>query len=197
MRVYDGRGKATADLLSLDDEDPRHMERILLHHPTEYTTHRALERGEVSEAEPLLVDVLNLNPRQPGRLPDGFLQPALVHMVAPHHAGARVFRQPLRGKDVLPDPLPVGVGVLALQRERQVDRTVPLRQAPLVQPFHALQVLLEWRDDGLRQHGREILHPFAIPYDDQVLAKVHVPSPGSGQPLTHSRTHSMSHRPLP
>jgi nicotinate phosphoribosyltransferase len=58
MRVYDGRGKATADLLSLDDEDARHMERILLHHPTEYTTHRALERGEVSQAEPLLVDVL-------------------------------------------------------------------------------------------------------------------------------------------
>jgi len=57
-RVYDQRGKATADLLSLDDEDPRHMERILLHHPTEHTTYRALEREDVSEVEPLLVDVL-------------------------------------------------------------------------------------------------------------------------------------------
>jgi nicotinate phosphoribosyltransferase len=57
-RVYDRRGKATADLLSLDDEDPRHMERILLHHPTEHTTYRALEREDVSEVEPLLVDVL-------------------------------------------------------------------------------------------------------------------------------------------
>jgi len=57
-RVYDRRGKATADLLSLDDEDPRHVERILLHHPTEHTTYRALEREDVSEVEPLLVDVL-------------------------------------------------------------------------------------------------------------------------------------------
>jgi nicotinate phosphoribosyltransferase len=57
-RVYDRRGKATADLLSLDDEDPRHMERILLHHPTEHTTYRALEQEDISEVEPLLVDVL-------------------------------------------------------------------------------------------------------------------------------------------
>jgi nicotinate phosphoribosyltransferase len=57
-RVYDRRGKATADLLSLDDEDPRQMERILLHHPTEHTTYRALEREDVSEVQALLVDVL-------------------------------------------------------------------------------------------------------------------------------------------
>jgi nicotinate phosphoribosyltransferase len=57
-RVYDRRGKATADLLSLDDEDPREMERILLHHPTEHTTYRTLGQDDVSEIEPLLVDVL-------------------------------------------------------------------------------------------------------------------------------------------
>ena len=57
-RVYDLRGKATADLLSLDDEDPREMERILLHHPTEHTTYRTLDRDDVSKIEPLLVDVL-------------------------------------------------------------------------------------------------------------------------------------------
>ena len=57
-RVYDRRGKATADLLSLDDEDPREMERILLHHPTEHTTYRTLNRDDISEIEPLLVDVL-------------------------------------------------------------------------------------------------------------------------------------------
>ena len=57
-RVYDRRGKATADLLSLDDESPREMEHIFLHHPTEHTTHRTLEQDEVSEIEPLLVDVL-------------------------------------------------------------------------------------------------------------------------------------------
>jgi len=57
-RVYDRRGKATADLLSLDDEDPRGMKRLVLHHPSDHTSYRVLDRGDVSEIEPLLVDVL-------------------------------------------------------------------------------------------------------------------------------------------
>jgi nicotinate phosphoribosyltransferase len=57
-RVYDRRGKATADLLSLDDEDPRQMDQIVLHHPTEHTKYRTLEQSEMSEIEPLLTDVL-------------------------------------------------------------------------------------------------------------------------------------------
>ncbi len=57
-RLYDQRGKATADLLGLEEEDPRTMDSILLHHPTEHTTYRVLRREEVPEIEPLLVDVL-------------------------------------------------------------------------------------------------------------------------------------------
>ena len=57
-RVYDRRGKATADLLSLEDEDPRSADRIILHHPTQHTKYRCLGRDEVAEVEPLLVDVL-------------------------------------------------------------------------------------------------------------------------------------------
>jgi nicotinate phosphoribosyltransferase len=57
-RVYDRRGNATADLLSLADEDPREMARIVLRHPTERTVQRVLDREDVSEIEPLLVDVL-------------------------------------------------------------------------------------------------------------------------------------------
>ncbi len=57
-RLYDRRGKATADLLSLEDEDPRTMETILLHHPIDHATYRILRRDEVTEIEPLLVDVL-------------------------------------------------------------------------------------------------------------------------------------------
>jgi nicotinate phosphoribosyltransferase len=34
------------------------MERILLHHPTEHITYRTLARDDVSEIEPLIVDVL-------------------------------------------------------------------------------------------------------------------------------------------
>ncbi len=57
-RIYDQRDRATADLLSLDDEDPREMDRIVLHHPTAHTTYRAMRQDEVSEIEPLLVEVL-------------------------------------------------------------------------------------------------------------------------------------------
>ncbi len=57
-RVYDLRGKATADLLSLDDEDPNSTERLLLRHPSEATKFRYLNRREISAIEPLLVDYL-------------------------------------------------------------------------------------------------------------------------------------------
>jgi nicotinate phosphoribosyltransferase len=57
-RVYDRRSKATADLLSLDDEDPREMEELVLRHPSDPTDRRSLARSDVAEIEPLLVDVL-------------------------------------------------------------------------------------------------------------------------------------------
>lgn len=57
-RVYDERGKATADLLSLEDEDPRTADRLALRHPSDHTKCRVLPREEISEIEPLLVKVL-------------------------------------------------------------------------------------------------------------------------------------------
>ncbi|MBI2877331.1 MAG: nicotinate phosphoribosyltransferase [Candidatus Tectomicrobia bacterium] len=57
-RLYDQRGKATADLISLDDEDPLKMDHIILHHPSDHTKQRVLTRGDVTEVEPLLVDVI-------------------------------------------------------------------------------------------------------------------------------------------
>jgi len=56
-RIYDRRGNATADLLSLDDEDPRDMEQITLRHPVEQAIYRTLNREEVANIEPLLVEV--------------------------------------------------------------------------------------------------------------------------------------------
>ncbi|HWP92215.1 MAG TPA: nicotinate phosphoribosyltransferase [Thermodesulfobacteriota bacterium] len=58
-RIYDQRGKATADLLSLDEEDPRKMDRIILRHPSDHTKYRVLDRSQFTEVEPLLVEVLN------------------------------------------------------------------------------------------------------------------------------------------
>jgi nicotinate phosphoribosyltransferase len=57
-RVYDRRSKATADLLGLDDEDPRQMKQLILRHPSDYTNYRVLDQEEIAWIEPLLVDVL-------------------------------------------------------------------------------------------------------------------------------------------
>jgi nicotinate phosphoribosyltransferase len=58
-RLYDRRGRATADLLSLTDEDPRTMDRIVLRHPTDRNKYRLLDRTELTSIEPLLVKVLD------------------------------------------------------------------------------------------------------------------------------------------
>lgn len=56
-RVYDTRGKATLDLLTLDDEDPRIMDRIAARHPRDHTKRRTLARDDITAIEPLLVQV--------------------------------------------------------------------------------------------------------------------------------------------
>ncbi len=57
-RIYDKRNMAVADLLTTGDEDPREWDRLGLHHPTDETKNRSLERKDISKIEPLLVDVL-------------------------------------------------------------------------------------------------------------------------------------------
>jgi nicotinate phosphoribosyltransferase len=57
-RIYDQRSKATADLLSLDDEDPRDMEELVLRHPSDHTYYRVLDREDIAQIEPLLLDVM-------------------------------------------------------------------------------------------------------------------------------------------
>ena len=57
-RVYDQRDLATADLLSLADEDPRETRPLHLHHPTEPYSTRTLSAEQISGVEPLLVTVL-------------------------------------------------------------------------------------------------------------------------------------------
>ena len=56
-RLYDRRGKATADVLSLQSEDLHDMPEIVLRHPSDYTKWRTVKRDEV-EIEELLVDIL-------------------------------------------------------------------------------------------------------------------------------------------
>lgn len=57
-RFYDQRRTATADVLGVEEEDPLSEERVTLHHPTEHTSHRTLDRAAISEVEPLGVEIL-------------------------------------------------------------------------------------------------------------------------------------------
>lgn len=57
-RVYDKRGKAIADLMSTNDEDPRQQDPLLLHHPTQHNVYRTFERPDLSEIEPLQVQII-------------------------------------------------------------------------------------------------------------------------------------------
>ncbi|HMN28486.1 MAG TPA: nicotinate phosphoribosyltransferase [Caldilineaceae bacterium] len=58
-RFYDERGKATADLQTLEGEDPQEVEKIVLHHPSDHTKYRTLLRSTISRGEPLLVTILD------------------------------------------------------------------------------------------------------------------------------------------
>jgi nicotinate phosphoribosyltransferase len=57
-RLYDHRGRATTDLLGLNGEQPLARSPIVLHHPVNQERFRSLPVNEVSQAEKLLVDVL-------------------------------------------------------------------------------------------------------------------------------------------
>lgn len=57
-RLYDRRGKATADLLALKDEQPMHSEYIRLRHPTDQERGRKLATADISDVETVLVDVM-------------------------------------------------------------------------------------------------------------------------------------------
>jgi nicotinate phosphoribosyltransferase len=57
-RIYDKRGSATADLIGLADETPSKKKSLVLRHPTNEAKYRILEKEDLSEIEPLLIDVL-------------------------------------------------------------------------------------------------------------------------------------------
>ena len=63
-RLYDRRGNATADLLTLEHEHPHAAERILLRHPTDQTKFRSILRNDLSAVEPLLATVYNEGKQQ-------------------------------------------------------------------------------------------------------------------------------------
>ena len=57
-RLYDQRGKATADLITVLDEAPALDQPLVLRHPNDISSMRTLAVGRITEFEPLLVPVL-------------------------------------------------------------------------------------------------------------------------------------------
>lgn len=56
-RIYDRRNKATADLISLEDEAVNEMEKITVRHPTDHSKSRTFARDEIKKIEPLLTEI--------------------------------------------------------------------------------------------------------------------------------------------
>lgn len=94
-RLYDQRGKANADCLSLEEEDPRLMDVITLRHPNDRSKFRSLRKNEISKIEPLFVKVLEKGKRlvEPPSLADmrrvreedmACLDPGVRRLMNPH-----------------------------------------------------------------------------------------------------------------
>jgi nicotinate phosphoribosyltransferase len=56
-RIYDRRGIATADLITLADEEPEAGRPLILRHLTDQPRRRRLDSADVREVEPLLEEV--------------------------------------------------------------------------------------------------------------------------------------------
>ena len=57
-RLYESNGLATADLLSLYDEEIEKMDPLTLYHPSDQIKKRVLQKSQITKIEPLLVDIL-------------------------------------------------------------------------------------------------------------------------------------------
>jgi nicotinate phosphoribosyltransferase len=58
-RIYDNRGKAVTDLLTLQDENPAEKKILTLNHPVAASIKRILKKEQISNIEPLLVEILD------------------------------------------------------------------------------------------------------------------------------------------
>ncbi|MGB1250707.1 MAG: nicotinate phosphoribosyltransferase [Candidatus Promineifilaceae bacterium] len=94
-RIYDQRGLATADLLTLSHENPADWDTIPLRHPTQPEMQRSLSRQQISKIEPLHVTILDNGKRTYGtpsigdiraqRDADlGYLDPGVRRLLNPH-----------------------------------------------------------------------------------------------------------------
>jgi hypothetical protein len=109
-----------------------------------------------------------------GRLSDGFTQATFIQVMPADLTGARVNREMVRRKHVLPAPLAVGVEIFAFQSIGQVNSAMAAGQVFLMQGFNALEVLLEGLLEGIGQNCHPVFIAFTGPDDDLMLFKVNI-----------------------
>ena len=83
----------------------------------------------------------------------------------------------LGGKDVLPTPFAVGVGVFAFQGVGEIDGTVAAVQVMQMDQFDALEVLPEWFNEAFREHRDAVYFAFATAHGDLAIGKINVLDP--------------------
>lgn len=94
-RIYDQRGMADTDLLSLAEEDLSEQDPLTMRHPSEHATYRSVTQDEIAAIEPLHVDILksgslvyetpSLNEMRDNRIKDlERLDPGVRRIMNPH-----------------------------------------------------------------------------------------------------------------
>src|SRR5215475_13129360 len=92
----------------------------------------------------------------------GSLDCLLVDMMALDGAGSRVLREPVSRKHILPTPFPIGIGVFACQRMRQVHPPIAGGEVLLVKHPDTLQMVAHCRMENFRKQRNTILFPLPI-----------------------------------
>jgi len=94
----------------------------------------------------------------------GSLQQRLREMVATLNTRAWIDRLFRGGKDILPEPRPARVRVLAFKGIRQIHIAVPFSHLRFVQEMNFSEMGVQRLLKGLRQHRHAVLSTLAIPH---------------------------------
>lgn len=105
---------------------------------------------------------------------DCLLQSAGAGMITATYTIALIKPQNARRENVLLAPLFFSVGILACQRVGQGGGSMAVSKALLTQPFYFPQMLLERRDERIRQNGDAVLLALAVSNSDLEVVKINV-----------------------
>lgn len=105
---------------------------------------------------------------------DGVLQVLFADMVATNFAGTGVGGKFGGGKDVLPSPGAIGVGVFSRKRVGEMDGAAAEGNILAMGSANALEMKLERRFQASREHGAAFAHAFALANDDQVISEIDI-----------------------